>query len=190
MTRVPISSDRLIGDINDARVRAKNLVHSLTADQLARRPDPAAWSIVECLSHLNSTAAVIQPKIAAAIERGKKNKVNGQGPFAPGPLGRLLIWLAEPPPKFRMRAPKNIAPRVAHPDAAETIGEFMKVQDLWERLVQDSDGLDQEKLKIGSPFRGIPRLRLAAPIPWMMAHQRRHLLQAEKVKQRIEAIDS
>ena len=163
---------------------------SLTAEQLSRRPDSSAWSIAECLSHLNITAAVIQPKIAAAIERGKKDKITGQGPFSPGPMGRLLKWIAEPPPKFRIRAPKNIAPQVAHGEIAELMNRFMKVQDEWERLVRDSDGLDQRKLKIESPFRGIPRLRLSAPIPWMLAHQRRHLRQAETVKQRIGRGDS
>jgi DinB superfamily len=172
-------------ELEDIRRRARELAGGLTAEQLARRPDPTAWSIAECLAHLNVTASVIQPKIASAIERGKKDKITRPGPFSPGAVGRLLIWIAEPPPKFRIRAPKNIAPQVGQDDPAQVVGEFMKVQDEWEKLIRDCDGLDQRKLKIASPFRGMPRLRLAAPIPWMMAHQRRHLLQAEKVKQQI-----
>lgn len=172
-------------DLADIRRRARELTNGLTAEQLTRRPDPASWSIAECLAHLNITAAIVQPKIVAAIAHGKKDKITGQGPFSPGPMGHFFIWLAEPPPKFRLRAPKNIVPVVAHGDPGEVIAEFMRVQDEWERLIREGDGLDQKKLKIASPFRGVPRLRLAAPIPWMMAHQRRHLLQAEKVKQRI-----
>ncbi len=171
--------------LGDIRRRAEQLVNGLTAEQLVRRPDPAKWSIAECLSHLNQTAAVVQPKIAAAIEHGIKEKAVAQGPFAPGAIGRLLIWIAEPPPKFRLRAPKNIAPAVAVGGATQVISDFMKVQDEWARLISEANGLDQKKLKIASPFRGLPRLRLAAPIPWMMAHQRRHLLQAEKVKRQI-----
>jgi DinB superfamily len=177
-------------ELADMRRRARELTVGLTAEQLARRPDPTAWSIAECLAHLNITASVIQPKIAAAIERGTRNKITAPGPFLPGPLGRLLIWIAEPPPKFRIRAPKSIAPQVDHDDPAQVVGEFMKVQDEWERLMRECEGLDQRKLKIASPFRGVPRLRLAAPIPWMMAHQRRHLLQAEKVKQQIVSATS
>jgi hypothetical protein len=67
------------------------------------------------------------------------------------------------------------------------LAAFMKAQDEWERLDRDAEGLDQEKVKIALPFPGVPRLRLAALIPWMTAHQRRHLLQAEGVKRRLNA---
>jgi len=175
----------LTEDLKDIRNRAQQLASGLTPEQLSLRPDPAKWSIVECLAHLNMTAAIVQPKIAAAIEQGKREKSAASGAFSPGPLGRLLIWIAEPPPKFRMRAPKNIAPAVNHGDTSQVLSDFMKFQDGWERLDRDVQGLDQRKLKIASPFRGLPRLRLAVPIPWMMAHQRRHLLQAENVKRQI-----
>jgi hypothetical protein len=62
--------------------------------------------------------------------------------------------------------------------------DFLKAQDGWERLMRESQGLDQAKIKFGAitlPFRA----RFCAAIPWMMAHQRRHLLQAENVKRQI-----
>jgi hypothetical protein len=184
-----MSGEKQSGDLGqelaDIRRRARNLVGDLTAEQLSQRPDPTSWSIAECLAHLNLTAAIVQPKIAAVIERGKKEKIAGQGPFSPGPMGNLMIWIAEPPPKFRLPAPKAIVPKIAHGEPTDVVAEFMKVQEKWERLIRDSEGLDQKRLKVQSIFPGLPALRLAAPIPWMMAHQRRHLLQAEKVKQQI-----
>jgi hypothetical protein len=180
-----LAMDNFSEELNEIRRRAEQLVCGLTVEQLALRPDPAKWSIIECLAHLNMTAALVQPKIAAAIEQGKRQKTSGNRPFSPGPLGKLLIWIAEPPAKFRMRAPKNIAPAVNQGDASQVVSDFMQFQDGWERLDRNAQGLDQRKLKIASPFRGLPRLRLAVSIPWMMAHQRRHLLQAENVKRQI-----
>jgi DinB family protein len=177
--------EQLISDVDAIRTRAQQLVSGLTPNQLTRRLDPAKWSIAECLTHLNLTAAVVQPKIAVAIELGRKENMTGTGPFSPGPLGRVLMWIAEPPPKFRMQAPKKIAPAIAHGDPAQIMADFMNVQDRWEKLVRDCEGLDQNKIKVASLFPGLPRLRLAAPIPWMMAHQRRHLWQAENVKRQI-----
>lgn len=177
--------DELAAQLNAIRARARELVSGLTPDQLTRRPDPAGWSITECLAHLNLTAAAVQPKIAAAIDQGKKAGRSGAGPFSPGALGRLLIWIAEPPPKFRMRAPKNISPMVAHGDPAQVVADFMRFQDGWENLIRDCEGLDQNRVKVSSLFPGMPRLRLAAPIPWLLAHQRRHLAQAENVKRQI-----
>ncbi len=142
---VTTSSSKLIEEIIDeikaARLRATVLVDGLMAGQLTRRPDPAKWSIAECLAHLNKTAAVVQPKIAAAIEQGKKDKIFGRGPFSPGVLGRLLVWIAEPPPKFRIPAPGEIVPQVDGGDPAKIVAEFMKVQDEWERLIRESEGL-------------------------------------------------
>src|SRR5215467_6035951 len=95
-------------ELAEIRRRFDQLVRGLAADEITNRVDPAKWSIAECLEHLNKTAAVMQPLIEAAIQRGKEGKVVGAGPFKLGMMGGLLKWIAEPPPKFRMRAPKGI----------------------------------------------------------------------------------
>jgi hypothetical protein len=169
-------------DIADSRRRAQALIDSVSADQLMRRPDPGKWSIAECLAHLNLTAATVQKIMALGIEQAKQEKKFGEGPFSIGPNGRLLVWIAEPPPKFRIRAPKNVQPPGAIDDPEQLLPAFMKAQDEWERLMREQEGLDLAKIKVG---QGIFRMRLAAALPWMMAHQRRHLLQAESVKRQI-----
>jgi hypothetical protein len=176
--------NKLLEDLNDARIRAGNLVQGMTADELTRRPEPSKWSIAECLAHLNTTAGVVQRFMGKGIERGRKDKILGNEPFNLGPKGKLLIWIATPPPKFRMRAPKAVAPPVKIADPVAVLAEFMRVQDAWERLLKEAEGLDMGRIRVGprfSPFR----CRLSAAFPWMMAHQRRHLLQAENVKRQI-----
>lgn len=168
--------------IADSRRRAEALIADLTPDQLTRRPHPGKWSIAECLAHLNMTAETVQKIMARGIAQAKHEKKFGEGPFSIGPNGRLLVWIAEPPPKFRIRAPKNVRPPAAIDDPLQVLPAFMKAQDEWERLMREQEGLDLAKIKVG---QGIFRMRLAAALPWMMAHQRRHLLQAENVKRQI-----
>src|ERR1700674_1728521 len=178
------AADQLTQQISEARRRAEELVRGLTTEQLAQRPEPAKWSIAECLAHLNVTASVIQPLMRRSMELGRNENVLGKAPFSPGPMGRCLTWLAEPPPKIRIRAPKSVAPPVSISDPARLVPEFMQVQDEWERLMKESEGLDLARIVIGprlSPFR----CRLSGGFPWMMAHQRRHLWQAENVKKQI-----
>jgi hypothetical protein len=173
-------------EIAASRRRAQELVSGLTPDQLTRRPDISKWSIAECIAHLNVTAATVQPLIGKAIANGRKENLLGKGPFKLGSRGRLLIWIATPPPKFRMRAPKSVAPPVSIPEPGRLLEEFMKAQDNWGRLWQDAEGLDLARINIGpllSPFR----CHVSASFPWMMAHQRRHLSQAENVKRQIAA---
>ena len=170
--------------IDAVRARTQALVSGLTPDQLMLRPSPSSWSIAECLAHLNLTAAVIQPRINAAIDCGRKREITGAGPFSPGVVGRLLFWVAEPPLKFRLRAPKKIVPQVTGDNPSQVVREFMNVQDGWEKLVRDSEGLDQNRIKVAS-FPGLPLMRLSGMIRWMLAHQRRHLLQAETARGQI-----
>jgi hypothetical protein len=169
-------------DIADSRRRAQALIDSISADQIARRPDPGKWSIAECLAHLNITADTVQKLMARGIEQAKQEKKFGKGLFSIGPNGRLLVWIAEPPPKFRIPAPPHLRPPAQIDDPGKLLPEFMNAQDEWERLMREQEGLDLAKIKVG---QGIFRMRLAAVLPWMMAHQRRHLLQAENVKRQI-----
>ena len=176
--------DRCAQEINEARQRAEALVLGLTPEQLTTQPEAGKWSVAECILHLNVTAAVMQPLMEKAIAQAKQDKKVGAGPFEIGLKGRLLVWIAEPPPKFRMPAPPHLRPPARIDEPLKLLPDFLKAQDEWERLIRESAGLDLSKIKVGkrfSPFRA----RFAAALPWMMAHQRRHLLQAENVKRQI-----
>jgi hypothetical protein len=62
----------------------------------------------------------------------------------------------------------------------------MRYQDEWARLLKDSDGLDLARLSVKPPFRGLlVALRLSGIFSWMLAHERRHLWQAENVRQKL-----
>ena len=173
---------RVAEDLAECRRRAEALIADISAEQLMRRPDPGKWSIAECLTHLNVTATTVQQFLAQGIKQGKEEKKLGSGPFSIGPKGRLMVWIAEPPPKFRLRAPKNVRPPATINDPLRILPQFLHAQDEWERLMHEQEGLNLAKIKVG---QGAFRVRLAAALPWMMAHQRRHLLQAENVKRQI-----
>ena len=179
-----LDSDHYAQELKDARLRAEALVSGLTPAQLTKRPHPGKWSIAECIVHLNVTAAVVQSLMEKAIARGKRDNTLGTGPFDIGAKGRLLVWFAEPPPKIRIPAPRNIRPPAWIDDPLKLLPDFLKAQDEWERLIKEAAGLHQAKLKIAPPLSPF-RARLSAAVPWMLAHQRRHLWQAEHVKRQI-----
>jgi hypothetical protein len=177
-------SHRCTQEIQDGRQRAEALLLGLTSEQFTTQPEAGKWSVAECILHLNVTAAAMQRLMESAMAQGRQEKKLGAGPFGIGLKGRLLVWIAEPPPKFRMPAPPHLRPPARIDGPERLLPDFLKAQDEWERLIRESAGLDLSKIKVGklfSPFRA----RLAAGFPWMMAHQRRHLLQAENVKKRL-----
>jgi hypothetical protein len=177
-------SGRCAREINEACQRAEALVLGLTPEQLTKQPEAGKWSVAECILHLNTTAEVMQGLMKTAIAQAKFDNNVGTGPFKIGLKGRVLIWIAEPPPKFRIPAPPHLRPPARIDNPLKLLPDFLKAQDEWERLIRESANLDVSKIKVGklfSPFRA----RFAAALPWMMAHQRRHLLQAENVKRQI-----
>jgi hypothetical protein len=177
-------SDRCAQEIQEARQRAEALLVGLTPEQFTIQPEAGKWSVAECILHLNVTASVMQRLMESAMAQGRQDKKLDPGPFHIGLKGRLLIWIAEPPPKFRIPAPPHLRPPARIDDPESLLPDFLKAQDKWERLMRESAGLSLSKIKAGKPFSPF-RATLAAGFPWMMAHQRRHLLQAENVKRQI-----
>ena len=183
-----VSIDDLNEQLREIKAKAEQLLSSLDTEQVGRRPNPAKWSIAECLAHLNLTAAVAQPLAEKAIQLAKEKKVSAKGPFPLGAVGTLFTWIAEPPPRFRMWAPKKIAPKVDAADVSQVTAEFMRCHSEWERLVQQAADLDMARAKVRSPFPGLPRFRLSGFFSWMFAHERRHLLQAENIRKMLAGL--
>ena len=104
-------SNRCTSEINEARRRVEAVVLGLTPEQFTTQPEAGKWSVAECILHLNVTASVMQSLMQDAIAQAKRDNQLGNGPFSVGAKGRLLIWIAEPPPKFRIPAPPHLGLR-------------------------------------------------------------------------------
>ncbi len=180
-----ISIDQLHEQLEGIAAKARQLVDGLSPELLTKRADPAKWSVAECLAHLNLAAGSVQPGAEKAIRRGREANLTGKGPFATGGSGSFFTWFAEPPPKIKIWAPRSIAPPKELPDPAGLITEFIRQHDEWARLLKEADGLDLGKIRMKSPFPGLPSFRVAGIFTWMFAHDRRHLAQAEEVKKKL-----
>ncbi len=110
--------------------------------------------------------------------------------FAHLNLAAGSVQLAEPPPKIKIWAPKSIAPPKEIPDPAGLVKEFIRQHDEWARLLKEADGLDLGRMKMKSPFPGLPSFRVAGIFTWMFAHDRRHLAQAEQVRKKLHNYQS
>ena len=175
----------LFEQIKDVQQRAIWVIERLTPEKLTQRPEPKRWSIAECIGHLNIVSEDYHPLIAAAIAKGRKENLTGDGPFDPGMMGRFMIKSMEPPVKRRFKAVGRTAKPVQVGDADKLIGIFMAHQSQLQHLIEDAEGLDQKKIKIQSPYAWWLRLRLCAVFAFILAHQRRHIWQAEAVRREV-----
>lgn len=161
------------------RARALSLV---SPARLMERPAPEKWSAAECLEHLRLSSEPYFALLDQAFEQARgKAGLLAPGPFQRDFWGRMLEWFLEPPPKFRFGAPPRFQPvQIAAPE--RVLEEFLASQEQLIARVERADGLALDKIKIVSPFdpRGKLKYNVLSCFRIHTAHQRRHLLQAER----------
>lgn len=164
---------------NDQRCR--DLVHGLSDEQLNWRPDERSWSIAQCLDHLNVANRIYLAPMLAGIEAARRKGAGRKGPIRPGFLERLFVGNLEPPPKWKLPAPKKIVP-ASSKSKAEVMEEWRLAQDEARALLSASAGLDLNGTRFVNPFLPLVRFSVGTGFLVIAAHERRHLWQAERVK--------
>ncbi|MEP6690334.1 MAG: DinB family protein [Gemmatimonadaceae bacterium] len=157
------------------------LAAGMSDAQFNWRPPAGGWSVGECLSHLNITNAQYLAPLDDAIAEARAQKRLGRGPFKHGMLGKYFIKFMEPPPRWRLRSPRKLAPeRKAH-RVAVVVPTFLTFQDqLIERVVA-ANGVDLWRAKVTSQASRLIRFSLGETYAILAAHERRHLWQASQV---------
>ncbi len=178
----------LITEIDANMSHAESLVVGLSHPQFNWRPDAASWSIGQCLAHLNVVDGQDLAPVRAAIADGKSRQFTGDGPFNYGFLSRKFVASMEPPAKRKFKAPKNYEPR-EESDPQATLAEFRRISKDLRALAQSATGLNLARVKTSMPalsplLRVFIKMPLGARFELITAHDRRHLWQAEAVRNR------
>jgi hypothetical protein len=161
--------------------RARALTAGLSPEQWTARPAPDAWSIAECLEHLNTTNRLYLPAITGKIEEGRVRGWTGDGPFRTGFLEGWFVRALEPPPRMRTKAPKAFLPaRIGEPEAI--LAEWERQHRRLVELAQAASGLHLTRLRVTSPVSRFMKVSLLAAFHLIAAHDRRHLWQAEQAR--------
>ncbi|HXI12163.1 MAG TPA: DinB family protein [Thermoanaerobaculia bacterium] len=171
-------------ELEQAAHQAIAISKGLTPEQLAQRPQPARWSIADCLTHLNITSKEYVTLLSAAIEGAPQNIPPSARPFKIGLMGKLFKWTLEPPPRFRIRTPAKCQP-IALPPQDNALFVFLNLQQQLTAIVEKADGVAIDHIKVQSPFSRRMKYNVFAALNIVMAHERRHLWQAEQVRKEL-----
>lgn len=166
-------------ELDDATKRAWQLVRTTDPRLFTVRPNSASWSAAECISHLSISTEMFLPVLRKAIDDAKTKGLKSDRKPSMDVLGRLLKWFLEPPIRKRVRTAAPFVPRSVRAKA-EAFGEFSSLQSKLVELVQEASGLDLKKMKIVSPFDKRVKYNVYSAFRILVAHQRRHLWQAEQ----------
>ena len=175
---------RLNSEFDAADQRATAVVHGLTPHQLNWRPSPAQWSVGQCLEHLAITNEVYLRAMAGSLEGRRAGLV---AEIAPGWFGRLFIrTVIEPSPKTRRwRAPKKIRPGTQVPPTV--LDRFHATNRAIREFMQRARNSDVNRIRFKNPLIGIIRFTVGTGLEILSRHERRHLLQAERIRAVLDA---
>lgn len=147
----------------------------------ALRPTSESWSANECLQHLNSYGRFYLPAIEGVLIRSEERDSSTQ--FSPGWLGNYFTKLMRPQVggklSKKMKSPKDHSPKTMI-DSHLVISEFIDQQEKLLALLNTAKKFDLNKVKVGISIAPIIKLKLGDVFRFMIAHQVRHIFQAER----------
>lgn len=160
---------------------ARALLAELDDERFNWRPDERSWSVAQCLDHLNVGNRVYLASMRPAVEDARRRGVLRRGPIHPPVLERWFIRSLEPPPKFRLPAPRKIVP-APRKTRAEVSEEWGRAQADLADLLREAAPLDLNAARFKNPFLPFVYFRVGTGFLVLETHERRHIVQARKVR--------
>jgi hypothetical protein len=174
--------------IQKIQSQAEELTRGLTEAQFNWRPAPDQWSIEECLAHLTIVGQWEVRAIEEAVDGGLSRGLTGNGPFRYGSIDRLIVDLSGPgadgKPRLRLAAPRRFVPAHGQPITA-VVPTFRHLQRQLGIQLDRAEGLDLARVKVKTPISQYLRLSLGMMFAQIVAHEQRHMVQAQRVREKI-----
>lgn len=180
---LPAWSTRLISELDAADQHAKELVSPLTVEQLNWQSVGGAWSVGQCLEHLCIANEVYLPSISVALA-GKS--IASVQEITPGWFARWFIrsYIEPSPRSKRAPAPKKIVPG---PRVERSVLErFLSSNQAAREVVRRAGAHNVNRVRFKNPFIPGIRFTVGTGLEIICSHERRHLLQAERVKRSLD----
>jgi hypothetical protein len=164
---------------------ADALVTPLSDLQFNWQPRPDAWSVAQCLDHLNSTARQYLPMLDEGIADAIRRGLYGAGPYAYSWIGRLMVYIVKPGTRIKAKAPQAFQPPAGR-SRSEVTAAFRAYQVQYVDRLRQANGLDLGRARVRSPIIKLLKMPLGSGFEMMVAHEQRHLGQATRVTRMTE----
>lgn len=166
-------------ELDEATARAQALAGSLDGGAFARRPAEGSWSPAECLVHLSLTTKAFLPLIDDALGNAQASPLDPSRRYRRDLVAWLLTRMMEPPARMKVKTTPPFMPEATAP-RMEILREFETLQAAFARRIEQANRYDISRVKVRSPFSQTMRYSLLGGFTAILAHERRHLWQAER----------
>ena len=173
LSEIVAEAENITSDVQRAFAR-------LSSEQLNWKPNAEAWSAGQCLEHLIAANNEMFVPIDAALREGRSPTVWERMPLVPALMGPFMIKAVSPAARQKLKAPIRIRPAASRVET-RIVERFVESQHGLIERVRRMDGRSPEKIIITSPFIKWITYSMLDASRLIVAHQRRHLLQAQRV---------
>jgi hypothetical protein len=174
----------ILEELDKSDREAQRIIAGLSDAQANWQPRETAWSVAQCVDHLARTNTMYAAALLAAVQDARAARQPRRAPIQPAWFSRFFIRTLEPPPKRKLRSPKEIVP-ASRTRREEVLLAFLQPQEHVRTVIREGAGLDLNRIRFRNPFIGFLRFTVGAGLLIIAAHDRRHLWQAEQVRQAI-----
>jgi hypothetical protein len=152
----------------------------LSDTQLNWKPSAKAWSINQCVEHLNMANQLYFKKLERLAAKYGDRLPPSVFAYKPSLMGKLMIWFVDPDGTIKVPAPGMIQP-AASALPRNILSQFVANQQQVKEYVKHFENADLNKLKIKSPITSLMVLTLGDVFETISRHSLRHLKQAKRV---------
>lgn len=150
---------------------------------IKQQPAAGSWSAMQCLGHLNAYGKYYLPAIERAIDIARLKHQLATTEFTPGWLGNYFTQMMLPGKDGvtvkKIKAPKNYTiQNEGNSDAV--IAEFITQQEKLLVLLHQARRVDLNTIRIPISIAKFIRLKLGDVFMFLIAHNLRHVKQAER----------
>lgn len=177
---IPAWSARLVSELDANDQGAMGLMTGISPEQINWRPAAGGWSVGQCLEHLCITNETYLRAIVEALKQQLEHPVEK---ITPGWLARWFIRsFVEPSPNSkRVRAPRRIVPGLQV--SASVLNRFLNSNQAYRELIRCGAAYDVNRTRFWNPLIPGIRFTVGTGFEIISGHERRHLLQAKRVKE-------
>lgn len=147
-------------------------------EQLNFKLNDTEWSILECIEHLCLYGEFYLPEIEKKILN--EEMVNKKD-FKSGFLGNYFVNMIKASNTKKIKATKQMDSTGSDLNMS-TINQFIKQLEWLDSLLVKSENVDLTNVKTAISLSKIIKLRLGDTLRFLVYHNERHVLQAQRIK--------
>lgn len=176
----------LIDEVKKIQVYTRNEIEVLPIEKLLERPDPKRWSVIECLEHMNLSSGhyitrleKLIPKLESSAQKTSdyifKPGFMGEK-FSTGMLPREDGSISNTMKTFFFFEPKKAATK-----KHKSLEEFIQMNQSTIEMLEKAKNINLNKGRVTSTLGPWLRFKTGDAFRFSIAHNRRHMLQIERV---------